>query len=136
MKKPNVEFKVYNTPNGVQDIPAASNAFILPDRKGRVMSVPIQFDVNRPATTGTVFVDANNNGICIATLIGDDFVLTETRTKLAIDGMSPMTIGKSLNIDQGVILSDGRTAVFTVRSIGSIVGNIALFFEVNYKMSL
>ena len=49
--------------------PALNVAFDV--NKSRASSHPVQFNIVRDATPGTIFVNGQNNGVCVATLDKD-----------------------------------------------------------------
>ena len=139
-KKPVVTFEAYNFGGGKGEIRQGlldSNVFVLPTLKGKATSVPIQFNVNRPANKSTVFVNEVNDGMCVATIKGN-FTITKARAVMSDNGMDPLTVANSVAYDksQVFILSDGKTVNFHVHRTGPVVGNITLYFEIEYRYAL
>ena len=137
MRKPTIVFEAYNTPGRrILSVGTISNDFLLPNLKGRATSEPVQFNMNRAATAGTIFVNENNDGLCVAHTTSKRFAFTKAKVKISPGGSNPLNIDEAVKFDQGTILSDGRTVIFNVHRIDSTVGNITLIFQVEYKLAL
>jgi hypothetical protein len=135
MKKTTIKFQCYNTAGAkpVMDVKTWSNEITLPDLTGHAISEPVQFYINRAAVTGTIFVDSNNDGVCIATITGK-YIFTNSEVEISPEnGAYPPNVVKSVVFGKGTIISNQKQIIFHVHRIGATVGNINFIFKVEYK---
>lgn len=112
------------------------------DGVGQASSEKVQFNINKPAVRGTIFVNEKNDGVCIATIMSDHIVKkgwasfnpsgTFTDKFLETDQLpdKPDDIERRVSITQRIL--DNKTIQFNVKRTGADVGNITLTFFVQY----
>lgn len=104
----------------------------------RASSQPVQFNIVRDATSGTVFVNSDNNGVCIAKLdrghvfTGSSFVIRPGGSWTEGYDNNPELIEKTVKI--GGIKTGNQEMTFNViHNESSLKGNITVTFFVNYE---
>ncbi|HEX3529271.1 MAG TPA: hypothetical protein VH988_19615 [Thermoanaerobaculia bacterium] len=104
--------------------------------KGQASSQKVQFNVNKAAVQGTIFVDEKNNGICTATITSNHKV---TRGWAVFDPEGSFTdgSGKPSDINSSVDVSESivsnKEIVFSVFRKGNLSGNVTMTFFVEYE---
>ena len=107
------------------------------DGLGHASSHKVQFNVNKDAVPGTIFVNKHNDGICTATItsnhiIKDGWVTFDPEGSSTDDsGTTPNDINQSVNVTR--TLTSNKDITFSVHSIGAHKGNITLTFFVTYE---
>jgi len=99
----------------------------VPNRRGRAGSYNVQFNVNTPATAGTLFVDANNSAICT---ISANRIVTGGRARI-LSGESEVPHAVTATFDH----VEQATPRFIVRLIPGTQsqGVVNIRFEVDYR---
>jgi hypothetical protein len=144
MKKPTIKFQCYNTAedakgNTMMDVETWSNEITSSDLTGHAISKPVQFYINQHAVAGTIFVDSKNDGICVAKIVKDpndkiDYIFTNSEVFIIPEnGAYPPNVVKSVGFGKGTPNADQKQLQFNIHRIGTTVGNINLFFKVEYK---
>lgn len=117
-------------------VPVAHNQ-TFPDGYGQASSDPVQFNINKAATNGTIYVDGKNDGVVIAT-ITSNHVLKDARFSFVPGGSmtdgnnaKPNDIHDSVRITSTII--SNKEVKFLIHRVGPDVGNITLVFFVEYR---
>ncbi len=104
--------------------------------KGQASSQKVQFNVNKAAVKGTIFVDEKNNGICTATITSNHTV-SRGWAVFAPEGSSTDGGGKPDDINSSVGVSENivsnKEVVFSVFRKGNLAGNVTMTFFVEYE---
>ncbi|WP_347905972.1 hypothetical protein [Pseudomonas purpurea] len=129
----------HNTPDTVDHTLAVPFLYnqITADGIGHASSHKVQFNVNKDAVPGTIFVNEHNDGVCIAT-ISSNHIIIDGGYVFSPEGSSTDDAGTQPNdINQSVNVSWVRTSIkeitFSVTRIGTYAGNITLIFFVRYE---
>jgi hypothetical protein len=104
--------------------------------KGQASSQKVQFNVNKPAVQGTIFVDEKNNGICTATITSNHKV-NRGWAEFDPEGSSTDGAGKPNDINSSVevvkSIVSNKEIVFSIVRKGNLSGNVTMTFFVEYK---
>jgi hypothetical protein len=110
------------------------------DGLGQASSQKVQFNINKDATKGTIFVNEHNQGIVKATL-SSNHRFTHGWAVFNPEGSStdpvPGTKSNPHDIDRCVAVSAPLTGdkemTFSVIRVGGLVGSVTLTFFVQYR---
>ena len=132
----------HNTPNAPDNTLTVPFEYhqTTPDGNGQASSHKVQFNINKNAAPGTIFVDKNNDGICIAT-ITSNHIATGAEVVFVPEGSFTEGFGKKPNeinesVDTFWELTSNKEVTFTIRSAGTDMGNVTLRFFVYYSSTI
>jgi hypothetical protein len=110
----------------------------LPNGDGQASSQAVQFNVNKAATPGTVFVNERNEGL-VKAIVTSNHIITGGWAVVAIDGSFTDGSEEANKINGSVAVATTRRSNkeiwFLVKRVGSKKGNVTMTFFVQYKTS-
>lgn len=142
MSKPIIKLSCFNGPGGSNPITPFEFVQTSEGGVGQASSYKVQFNINMDAVKGTIFVDADNDGMAIANLEGN-FILTNGWAVIDPNGSytegnekNPHKIDESVEIQRTIV--SNKQIKFNVkrRTNGNDRGNITVTFFVTYKAAV
>ncbi|WP_223535636.1 hypothetical protein [Pseudomonas sp. GL-B-16] len=136
-----ITLSCHNTPGGnhILTVPFMYNQ-TTSDGIGHASSHKVQFNINKAAAAGTIFVDEHNDGVCIAT-ITSNHIIKSGGMVFAPEGSStddnssnPSDINQSVKVTW--VPTSNKEITFSVHRVGSLKGNVTLIFFVTYEAAI
>lgn len=137
-----ITMRAHNTPDTVDHtllVPFVYNQITV-DGIGHASSHKVQFNINKEAVPGTIFVNEHNDGICIAA-ITSNHIIKSGGYVFAPEGSStddfntqPNDINQCVNVSW--VLTSNKEMTFSVRRVGTLAGNVTLIFFVTYEAAV
>ena len=140
MKKVVIKLESFNGPKGKHTTTNFEFAQFDELVGGQASSYRVQFNINKAAVDGTIFVDKNNFGIAKATIEGN-FLLSEGWAVLDPLGSNTIKLEKNnSSIEDAIEIKphqlSNKEIIFTVKKIGESVGSVTVIFFVRFKKTL
>jgi hypothetical protein len=111
-----------------------------PDGMGQASSHRVQFNINKEAVKGTIFVNEHNDGICVATITSNHIVVDAGYVFIPEGSSTEGFAKKPHDVDKSVSVTWKQTTnkevTFSVHRVGPEIGNVTLVFFVRYQATV
>jgi hypothetical protein len=131
-----IKMEIFNPTRSVLDFQFVQT---LPSGEGQASSQKVQFNVNKDAAPGTVFVNEKNDGL-VKVIVTSNHIITGGWAVTAIDGSFTDGSTNVNEINESVAVAttprSNKEMWFLVKRIGSKKGNVTMTFFVQYKTAI